>query len=741
MANAPIRVGVSGHNFKFWMPLQRALEATGRYEFRHDQWRNHDGHDLETSLALVEWADVLVSEWALGSAVWYSMNKRPGQRLVVRWHRQELETRFPPRIAYDNVDAIAFVGPHILRQCVEKFSIPPGICTVIGNLIDVDKLSMPKMGDADTTIGIVGISPAMKRLDLAVDTLEHLLKHDARYKLRVKGASPATLAWLWRRPDERKYFEGVYTRINEGPLRYKVIFDPHGADIPTWLKLVGTVLSPSDFESFHMALAEGAASGAYPICWEREGATEIFPEFPLVASAEEAADRILMLNRSATGARLRQQAREMVRDRYDAPMIARQWSALLEGGSDDRLPQVPLAGRDVLVVWAIDNWPTFHRSEMLRALAANIADHCDVLIVEPGNHLETIESRGWAPRAELDRMASEGMVHEAANIYRTRLFTGGVGVSQATTNQELADETVAHCFPNARKVLHWVYKPDQAHRLGQRPFVYEVYDDYTIGFGSGAFDESVARLEAAILPLARHVFFTSRPLMERKSALARSASLVGNGVDYDAFALRRLEPAPRTGRPAAGYLGNLADFFDWDLMEAVCAALPEVDFFFHGQLETKRLGDRTAILERMRAMPNVRFSGRVNRPRGAASVNRYDVLLIPFVVNAAMHAVNPLKLWEYFATGLPVVSTPMEAIEHERPALVIAEGVQAWVDAIRTAIDEQDPALRTLRIGKAQAHQWSVLTREHAKALAPVFATMQGPAAPVVGMDATGAPA
>ncbi|NUS61863.1 MAG: glycosyltransferase family 4 protein, partial [Lysobacter sp.] len=408
----PIRVGVSGHNLKFWMPLQRALEATGRYEFRHDKWRNHDGHDVAASKAMVEWADVLVSEWALGSAAWYSKHKKPGQRLVVRWHRQELETRFPGLIDYSNVDAIAFVGPHILRECLAKFpAIPPEICTVIGNFIDVDRLALPKMGDADTTLGIVGIAPAMKRLDLAVDTLEHLLRQDSRYMLRVKGASPASLKWLWMREDERDYYQGVYSRINSGPLRYKVVFDPQGDDIPMWMKFVGTVLSPSDFESFHMALAEGAASGAYPILWERVGAQEIFPEFPTVKSAEEAADQILLLNRSATGPRLRQQAREMVRDRYDAKVIAREWTRLIEGGAGTQAPVAPQQGRDVIVVWAIDNWPTFHRREMLQALAANVADTCDVLIVEPGNHLDTIAQRGWAPREELERMAARGMVH------------------------------------------------------------------------------------------------------------------------------------------------------------------------------------------------------------------------------------------------------------------------------------------------------------------------------------------
>jgi glycosyltransferase involved in cell wall biosynthesis len=730
MANRKLRVGVSGHDLKFWYPLQRALELTGRYEFREDVWRGHNGHDLETSRALVEWADVLMAEWVLGNAVWYARNKRPEQRLVMRWHLQERLTDFPNQIDWSKVDRVAFVGPHILRECVSRFSIPPEICELLGNFVDVDAFALPKMGGADTTIGLIGTAPSRKRLDLAVETLEHLLERDPRYVLRVKGANPATIPWLWRQPEQRAYYERIYAKINAGPLRHKVIFDPPANDVQHWLRMIGAVVSPSDFESFHMAVAEGAASGALPVVWNWEGAGEIYPEFPLVGSAEEAANRIDANRRGAAGARLCKQAREVIRDRYGAQVIMQRWDGVLSGQADGaRITAAPSPGRDVLVVWAIDSWPTFHRREMLRALAANLADTCDLLVVEPGNHFATVERLGWAPQDELRSIAAQGTVREDGNIWRTRLFTGGIGADvpkapfQGASDDALVvlDGVLAHAFPNARNILHWVYKPDQAQRLGDaRPFVYEVYDDYTIGFGNGEHDEAANRMEQAILPVAQHVFFTSQPLRERKGATARASSLVGNGVALEVFARYRLERSPRAGRPAAGYLGNLSDFFDWALMEGVCTRMPEVDFHFHGTVEIEKLGDSVAIHDRLRNLPNVRFTGRVGREHGAAAINRYDALLIPFVVNDAMHAVNPLKLWEYFATGLPVVSTPMDAIEDGAPALVVADGEDAWVAAIQAAIEDTDASARALRIARAQAHDWAALTRAHAGVVAGV---------------------
>lgn len=730
-----IRVGVSGHDLKFWYPLQKALEATGRYEFREDVWSGHDTHDEACSRALLEWADVLVAEWALANAVYYSRHKRPHQRLIVRLHLQERGTPYPADIDYANVEGVVFVGEHILRECVEKFSIPRDICTVLGNFVDVARYNLPKFGGAEYTLGIIGTAPARKRLDLALDTLARLARLDDRYCLRVKGASPASIPWLWARAAEREYYQEVYSRINSGPLRHRVIFDPPGHDVHHWLQMVGSILSPSDFESFHMAVSEGAASGAIPVLWSWEGAGEIYPEFPLVDNPDEAAALVDFCNRSAAGPRLREQAREVIRARYDSSVIMGKWDDLMAGAVAASRPPQPARGRGLLVVWAIDNWRTFHRREMLEALAKNLGDGFDLLVVEPGNHYETIARLGWSDAAELQRIARGELVAAGDNIYRTRLFTGGIGQGVVKARFQgdadplkILDGLVARHFGAAANVVHMVYKPDQAQRLSGRRFVYEVYDDYTFDFGTGQPIPRMVEAEQEILPKAEHVFFTSQPLMDRKGSQAARASLAGNGVNYEPFARFRPAAGEVRGRPVAGYLGNLSDFFDWELMHEVCVALPEVDFVLHGQIETEKLGEHAAIQAAMARLPNVAFTGRVGRELGAAAVARYDVLLIPFVVNEAMHAVNPLKLWEYYATGRPVVTTPMDAIQEREPLAITAHGVQEWVAAIRRCLegDVAGPEVAEARIARAEEHRWEEITCLHASVLRGLPAPRQG---------------
>lgn len=724
-----IRIGVSGHDLKFWMPLQNALEATGKYEFRKDVWTGHDAHDPAQSQALLDWADVLVAEWALGNAVYYARNKRPHQRLIVRLHLQERGTPYPAQIDYSNVERVVFVGGHILRECAEKFSIPPEICMVLGNFVDVRRYSLPKFGGAEFTLGIIGTAPARKRLDLALDTLELLARRDDRYCLRVKGSSPASISWLWARTAEREYYQRVYSRINSGSLRYRVIFDPHGHDVHHWLQMIGAILSPSDYESFHMAVSEGAASGAIPVAWAWEGAQEIYPEFQLVHSPEEAAALIEFHNRSAAGPRYREQVREIIRARYDDSVIMGQWDELMSGTNAAQRSRVPDSARkrDVLIVWAIDNWLTFHRREMLEALAKNVADRFDVVVVEPGNHYGTILQLGWSSPDELQRMARGDLVPAGDNIYRTRLFTGGIpaGIEQVAYQGssgdplDVLDGLISHHYGRSSSVLHWVYKPDQAKRLGSRRFIYEVYDDYTFDFGTGQPIEPILQTEKEILPRAEHVFFTSQPLMDRKAALARASSLVGNGVNYEPFARFRPQLAEAKGRPVAGYLGNLSDFFDWKLMHDVCVAMPDIDFVFHGQIELEKLHGQAALQEAMERLPNVTFTGRVCRELGAAAVARYDVLMIPFVVNEAMHAVNPLKLWEYYATGRPVVTTPMEAIQEREPMTLVANGAEEWIRAIRRCLagEAAGADVAHARVERAELHRWDHLTRCHAMVL------------------------
>ena len=281
---------VAGHDLKFFTLLQKKLEATGEFEFLIDQWQGHNKHDEAKSRELLEQVDVIFCEWCLGNLKWYSHNKLSHQRLVARFHLQERELPYVAEANWNNIDHISYVSEFIRREGQKAFGFPFDKTSVIPNLLDESKFTpKKKTGDARYTLGIIGVAPARKRLDRAIDLLEVLLEEDDRYCLRIKGKHPLDYGWLLKREDELVYYQNVFERINKSPkLRHKVIFDPPGDDINEWFTMVGFILSPSDFESFHMAIGEGMLTGAIPIIWDWDGAAEIWGEKWITRTLQDA---------------------------------------------------------------------------------------------------------------------------------------------------------------------------------------------------------------------------------------------------------------------------------------------------------------------------------------------------------------------------------------------------------------------------------------------------------------------
>lgn len=289
------RVLVAGHDLKFFNSLQTRLQETGQFEFLVDKWSGHDQHDEATSRELLGQADVVVCEWCLGNLVWYSHHVSPNQRLVARFHLQERDLSYLSDANWDRIEHIAFVSEYVRRECERLFGFPNDRTSVIPNYLDPRKFyPQKKTGDAYWTLGMIGSAPSRKRLDRAVDLLEMLVEEDSRFRLRVKGRHPFDYPWLAKREDEVRHYRELFKRINScSHLRTRVIFDPPGDDVNDWLSMVGFVLSPSDFESFHMSVGESILAGSVPIVWPWNGAKQIWSEKHVYSRMEEVVRAVL----------------------------------------------------------------------------------------------------------------------------------------------------------------------------------------------------------------------------------------------------------------------------------------------------------------------------------------------------------------------------------------------------------------------------------------------------------------
>lgn len=328
----PVRVRVFGHDLKFIRDLAIRLGERPDLDVAVDEWRTAGAKNPNITENLARSGQVLVAEWARPNAIWLSETKRPDQRLVVRLHRFEIDSAYPSRIRIDAVDSVVYIAPHMGRRIRDELGWPVDKLVYIPNYTDLDRLDRPKYDGARFTLGMVGITPSLKRFDLALDLLAALRQQDPRFHLLVRSQMGWAHKPSWERPDERWEAQSSLERVEKDPLlRGAVVFDAYGRDMAAWYRKVGHILSLSDVEGSHTALTEGMGSGAVPVIRAWEGAAEAYGTDALSGSLDDAVARVLEDADPATWERRSVRAKEEVRRRFDPDQVVSAWVDLAHG--------------------------------------------------------------------------------------------------------------------------------------------------------------------------------------------------------------------------------------------------------------------------------------------------------------------------------------------------------------------------------------------------------------------------
>jgi glycosyltransferase involved in cell wall biosynthesis len=339
-APAPrLRVVVAGHDLKFFTPLLSYLRLQPDLEVRLDQWAALGKHDPAASRELAAWADVVICEWCGPNAVWYSRHKRRGSRLLVRLHRFELASPYPGQLKIGAVNQVICVSKHYARLCRERTGWPDTKVVAVPNALDVAQLDRPKLDGARFHLGLVGMVPSRKRLDLALDVLEELRREDDSYLLFIKSGMPWEHWWVWQNPAEREHYADALRRVQRSPLlRGAVVFDDAGPDVAAWLRRVGFVLSTSDDESFHVAPAEGMASRAVPVLRHWPGAATIYDMRWIHRGPAEMATAVMALGDAGDWRAAGDDAHRQAASAFNLTRVSETWRALLTTDLDPAVP-------------------------------------------------------------------------------------------------------------------------------------------------------------------------------------------------------------------------------------------------------------------------------------------------------------------------------------------------------------------------------------------------------------------
>jgi glycosyltransferase involved in cell wall biosynthesis len=256
-----------------------------------------------------------------------------------------------------------------------------------------------------------------------------------------------------------------------------------------------------------------------------------------------------------------------------------------------------------------------------------------------------------------------------------------------------------------RRPIVWSFFPNIAGlvgRLDERLVVYHCVDDYAEFRGMAS--TSLRRLESQLLEAADLVFTSSESLWRERVTRNPHTIFIPHGVDVARFA-RALAPdvsIPEdlrgVRRPIVGFIGAVADFVDLELVAQAARMRPDWSFVMVGRWVT----DLTAL----RGLPNVHLLGQRPYEDLPAYCRGFDVGIIPFRLNNLTLRANPLKMREYLAAGLPVVSTPLPEVARYGALVRIAQGPAPFVGEIQQALLERGEPFLGMRLQAMRQESW-----------------------------------
>ena len=241
-------------------------------------------------------------------------------------------------------------------------------------------------------------------------------------------------------------------------------------------------------------------------------------------------------------------------------------------------------------------------------------------------------------------------------------------------------------------VVNMVFNPAAgmiAGSLGETDLIYYCVDEYTAFTGAS---NGLREIENDLFRRADLVIVSAERLYDSKKDLNSNTHIIRHGTDWNHFrraldaSLALPEDIRALPRPIIGFHGLLADWVDYELIRKTAERFKEGSVALIGKIAVDA-EQKVKILDDVK---NVHFLGRKPYSELPAYCKAFDVALNPFEINELTLAANPLKVREYLAAGLPVVSTDIPEV-HVLNDCLVGNDHEDFMNKIESALNQPKP--------------------------------------------------
>lgn len=174
---------------------------------------------------------------------------------------------------------------------------------------------------------------------------------------------------------------------------------------------------------------------------------------------------------------------------------------------------------------------------------------------------------------------------------------------------------------------------------------YDIMDDFP-AFYTGLNARSMEKIERLVLERVSEVTCSSTQLVTKFGQFGKDVELVRNGFAMeDEYREMRKTPPPKT---IFGYVGTIGSWFDWAAIISLANANPSSEIQIMGPVHSP---------PSQKLPSNISLLGQKPNKEARRHMRDFSFGLIPFKDNPLTHSVDPIKFYEYLASGVPVLTT------------------------------------------------------------------------------------
>lgn len=191
------------------------------------------------------------------------------------------------------------------------------------------------------------------------------------------------------------------------------------------------------------------------------------------------------------------------------------------------------------------------------------------------------------------------------------------------------------------------------------PIIYEILDEINTDLQGGNVKKTLSRHTYALNSIQLEtIIITAQGLKNGiPKTLHKKISYIPNACDPEHFQLQHI---PKK-ESVIGYFGALASWFDYELIRYSALQNPNWSFLLIG-IDY----DGSLAKSRILNLTNIEYLGVVDYEKLPSKI-QFSVAVLPFILNDITLGTSPIKIFEYLASGFPVISAALPeclGIEH-----------------------------------------------------------------------------